>query len=160
LSVNVTVVEGADRTDQAEYVSTHLLLHSTLLVRLLAKEITARITRTEAGVLRSLSEAPRRITELAEIEGLAQPTTTLLVKRLEDQGLVRRERPAGDRRVVVVSVTPAGTAELEEYRTLAFAALRRCLEVMPDDELTRLTAATRALGELISTLLGPSARLV
>lgn len=153
------VIESSDRTEQAEYVSTHLPLHSTLLVRLLAKEISGPITRTEAGVLRSLSDAPRRITELAELEGLAQPTTTLLVKRMEDQGLVRRERTAGDGRVVVVSITPGGTAELEEYRRLAFAALRRCLDAMPDDELTELTAATRALGELISTLLGPAAPL-
>ena len=44
----------------------------------------------------TLSDGPRRITELAELEGLAQPTTTILVKQLERQGLVRRERQADD----------------------------------------------------------------
>jgi DNA-binding MarR family transcriptional regulator len=142
-----------DRTEQAQYVSTHLLQHSALLIRLLSKEIDGGITRTEAGVLSSLADGPRRITELAELEGLAQPTTTLLVKRLEEPGLVRRERQTDDQRVVLVWLTDEGATALEDYRALAFAALRVYLDAMPDTQLEALTAATDALGELITTLL-------
>jgi predicted transcriptional regulator len=39
-----------------------------------------------------LGSGPRRITELAELERLAQPTLTQLVQRLEQQGFVNRER--------------------------------------------------------------------
>ena len=49
-----------DRTEQAQYVSTHLLQHSALLIRLLSKEIDGGLTRTEAGVLSSLADGPRR----------------------------------------------------------------------------------------------------
>src|SRR3954466_16097533 len=85
------------RGDEAGYVSRHLLLHIGLLTRLLTTEVHAGLTRTEAALLRSVGDGPRRITELAELEGLAQLTTTQLVKRLEGQGLVRRERPADSR---------------------------------------------------------------
>ena len=142
-----------DRTEQAQYVSTHLLQHGALMIRLLSKEIDSGLTRTECGVLSSLAVAPRRITELAELEGLAQPTTTLLVKRLEEQGLVYRERQADDQRVVLVWLTDNGETALEEYRARAFAALRVYLDAMPDTQLNALAAATGALGELISNLL-------
>jgi DNA-binding MarR family transcriptional regulator len=142
-----------DRGQDAEYVSRNLLSHIGLLARLLTREIHAGLTRTEAALLRSLTDGPRRITELAELEGLAQPTTTLLVKRLEKQGLVRRERQADDERVVLVSQTDAGAAALEDYIALASTALRGYLDAMPADQLKALTAATDALGDLIVTVL-------
>jgi DNA-binding MarR family transcriptional regulator len=146
----------SDRVEQAQYVSTHLLAHSALLIRLLNKEMDGGLTRTEAGILRSLSGGPRRITELAELEGLAQPTTTLMVKRLENQGFVRRERQTADQRVVLVWLTDDGTAAFEDYKALAFATLRVHLEAMPDTQLKALVAATDALGDLIATLLSDS----
>jgi DNA-binding MarR family transcriptional regulator len=145
-----------DRVQQAQYVSTHLLQHAVLLIRLLSREMGGGLTRTEAGVLRSLADGPRRITELAELEGLAQPTTTLLVKRLEEHNLVRRERQTDDQRVVLVWQTDEGAAALEHFRTLAFAALRVHLDALPDAQLNALAAATDALDELVTTLVRES----
>ncbi len=146
-----------DRTQDAEYVSTHLPPHAALLIRLLSKQMAGDgLTRTEAGILRSLSDGPRRITELAELEGLAQPTTTLLVKRLEEQGFVRRERQVDDQRVVLVWQTDQGAAALEDYKAQVFAALRVFLEAMPDTQLKALATATDALGELVDKLLNDS----
>src|SRR5258706_8643845 len=107
---------NADRARRIDYVADHLLLHAGALVRLLVRESASEITRSEAGVLFTLSRGPRRITELAELEGLAQPTMTALVKRLERQGCGKRERPADDRRVVLLSLTDAGEAALEAFR--------------------------------------------
>src|ERR1700689_3685857 len=89
-----------ERLGQIEYVSTQLLARAQVLSRLLAKQVDSELSQTEARVLNTLRDGSRRITELAECEGLAQPTTTLLVKRLEELGLVRRERQADDGRVV------------------------------------------------------------
>src|ERR1700689_1811908 len=88
------------RSIRIENVSTQLLSRAMTLPRLLAKQVASELSQTEAIVLSTLRDGPRRITELAEIEGLAQPTTTLLVKRLEELGFVRRERRADDGRVV------------------------------------------------------------
>src|SRR5580658_2300334 len=106
----------SDRSRRIEYVSTQLLARAAALTRLLAKQVDSELSQTEAKVLSTLRDGPRRITELAELEGLAQPTTTLLVKRLEELGLVRRERQADDGRVVLVSLQPAGDQALEAYR--------------------------------------------
>src|ERR1700731_1410436 len=81
-----------ERAEQVDFVAEHLPSRAAILVRLLVRQVRSReISRTEMEVLSILREDPRRITELAELEGIAQPTMTLLVKRLQQRGWVRRE---------------------------------------------------------------------
>jgi len=143
---------GVDRSQQAEFISSQLLARSGLLARLLAKQLHGPLSRSEASLLNTASGTPRRITELAELEGLAQPTTTLLVKRLEQDGLVTRERQADDGRVVVVRLTDTGLAALEDYRAQASAALGKYLTKMPDSQIEQLAAATKTLAQLVTVL--------
>src|SRR6187551_3593774 len=92
-----------DRSDQIDRVSSQLLLRVALLTRLLTSQLGGKLSRTELGLLNTLSSGPRRVTDLAERERLAQPTLTQLVHRLEQQGFVTRERQTDDGRVVLVS---------------------------------------------------------
>jgi DNA-binding MarR family transcriptional regulator len=77
---------------------------------------------------------------------------TLLVKRLEQQGLVTRERDADDGRVVLVTLSEAGTVALRDFRTRASAALGAHLEEMPDEQVEALATATQTLAELVTHL--------
>src|SRR3954454_23024362 len=103
----------AQRSEQMAQVSSQLLPRAALVTRLLVCRLGCELSRTEIGLLNTLSDGPRRITELAALERLAQPTTTQLVKRLERDDLVVRERQADDGRVVLVRLTDAGTAALQ-----------------------------------------------
>jgi DNA-binding MarR family transcriptional regulator len=141
-----------DRAGQIEYVSTRLLARAAVLTRLLAKQVDSELSQTEAKVLKTLRDGPRRITELAECEGLAQPTTTLLVKRLEELGLVRRERQADDGRVVLVSLQPAGLQAHEDFRAQLTALLRADLATTTDEQIEALADATETLESLINVL--------
>jgi DNA-binding MarR family transcriptional regulator len=143
---------SVDRLDRIDYVSSELLPQAALVTRLLVRQLGAGLSRSEAGLLNTLRGGPRRITELAELEGLAQPTMTQLVQRLEQQGLVNRARQAEDGRVVLVNLTEAGTVALEDYRARAITALGAYLAQMPDHQLEALTAATQALTQLVSLL--------
>jgi DNA-binding MarR family transcriptional regulator len=141
-----------DRSDRIDYVSSQLLPRAALLCRQLVSQLGCELSRTEVGLLNTLSDGPRRITELAELERLAQPTMTLLVKRLEHQGLVTRGRQAADGRVVLVTLTTAGTGALKAYRAQASAALGAHLAEMPDDQVEALAAATQTLANLVTHL--------
>jgi DNA-binding MarR family transcriptional regulator len=124
-----------------------------LLVRLLVGRLGGELSRTEVGLLSTLSDGPRRITELAELERLKQPTMTLLVQRLEQEGLVSRQRQAADdRRVVLVNLTEAGTVALEDYRAQARAVLGAYVAEMPDEQVEALAAATETLADLVTLL--------
>jgi DNA-binding MarR family transcriptional regulator len=147
-----TPTASAVRAERVEYVAGHLLGHAAVLTRLLVRQARPDVSRTEAGVLSALTDAPRRITELAELEGLAQPTMTLLVQRLEQRGWVARNRHPGDGRVVLVCLTDAGRTTLEGFRTQVLAALRQHLDAMPDERIAEIEAATETLGLLVDTL--------
>jgi DNA-binding MarR family transcriptional regulator len=144
-----------ERWRRIEYVSTELLARAHALTRLVAKQVQSELSFTEAKVLNTLRDGPRRITELAECEGLAQPTTTLLVKRLEELGLVIRERQADDGRVVLVTLEPAGLQALEDFRVQFKALLRADLASTTDEHIEALVTATEALDSLIKLLQQP-----
>jgi DNA-binding MarR family transcriptional regulator len=89
-----------------------------------------RILRGEGRPLPILEIAGRTITVVPGITGL--------IDRLEDAGLVARERCARDRRVVYVSITPSGLDVLARLDEPLRALHRRLVGHMTDDELTQL----------------------
>jgi DNA-binding MarR family transcriptional regulator len=148
-----------DRSERIDRVSSQLLPRVAVLTRLLTSQLGSDLSRTELGLLNTLSSGPRRITELAELERLAQPTLTQLVQRLERQGFVKRERQADDGRVVLVSLTETGAAALDDFRRQASAALGAHLVELPDAEIESLAAATETMGRLVALLQqGPEPR--
>jgi DNA-binding MarR family transcriptional regulator len=123
-----------------------------LLIRLLFRQFDGELSRSEVGLLKTLGDGPRRITELAELEGLAQPTITILINQLEKQGLVTRTRQSGDGRVVLVHVTTSGTAALEQYRARLLAVLSGYLAEISDEQVEALATATETLAQLVGVL--------
>jgi DNA-binding MarR family transcriptional regulator len=150
--------------EQIERIAADLLPNASQLVRLVFRRVDDEISRTEGGVLRTLSSGPRRITELAELEGLAQPTMTVLVKRLEERGWVARARgggggggggggrPGAHGRVALISLTGLGAETLERFRAHYRTALAEQLQAMSESELTELDAAATAIGQFVEQL--------
>jgi DNA-binding MarR family transcriptional regulator len=146
------VAPGRSRKRQIEYVSHELLPQAALLTRLVFRELGGDLSRSEVGLLRTLSEGPRRITELAELEGLAQPTMTILIKRLEQQGLVKRERRSEDGRIVLVDITRSGRVALGDYREQVSEAIGAYLAEISDAQVDALVAATKTLEQFVSVV--------
>jgi DNA-binding MarR family transcriptional regulator len=147
-----------ERSERIAYVSSQLLTRAALLTRLLVSQVGGELSRTEVGLLSTLSGGPRRITELAELERLKQPTMTLLVQRLEQQGLVRRERHADDGRALRVSLTEAG--RVAQRRAMkGTVALREALaDLIPADEVETLLGHLRRIAEGMSAADTPPTR--
>jgi DNA-binding MarR family transcriptional regulator len=147
------VPSRARRAEQVDYVAEHLLSRAALLVRLLVKQVHSReVSRIEVEVLSILGEGPRRITELSELEGVAQPTMTLLVKRLEEKGLVDRAGLPDDGRVVLVGITEAGRAAQQRFRAQFLAALRADLQDLSDRQLRELASAAKTVSSFVDEL--------
>ena len=140
------------RSEQIDYVSSELLPRAALLTRLLVRQLGGELSRTEIGLLKTLGGGSRRITELAELEGLAQPTITILIKQLEEKGLVTRTRQPGDGRVVLVDLTDGGNVALEHYRGRLRAVLGGYLAEIADEQVAALATATEMLAQLVEVL--------
>ena len=144
---------SAHRAELVDHVAEHLLSRAAILVRLLVKQVrSGEISRTELEVLSILREGARRITELSELEGTSQPTMTLLVRRLEEKGWVRRSWLPDDRRVVMISLTAAGRAAQRRFRTTFLEAMRDDLRELSGDDLRALSAATETLSSFVDSL--------
>src|SRR6476646_9857415 len=102
------------------------------------------LSLTSALALSRLNEeGPIRLTTLAAAEGIAQPSMTQLIQRLERQGLATRINDPEDGRVALVNITNAGRALMDERRRDRLAEL--LVAVSPEDEAALILAANVAL---------------
>lgn len=78
-------------------------------------EASSGLSRTSASILKLLAEeGPQRVTRLAVREQVAQPTMSVIVKRLANRALVERRVDPADRRAALIAITPLGVETLRE----------------------------------------------
>jgi DNA-binding MarR family transcriptional regulator len=143
---------GAKRSSQLDEIAEALPQRTSALSRLFLTRSTVCVSRTEVGVLRTLNDGSRRITELATEERVTQPAITLLVNRLEERGWVKRVPDPSDGRAVLVSLTPVGEETFEQLRAEYRALLHEEMAMLDDDEVETLAAAVEILDKLIARL--------
>lgn len=109
-----------------------------------------RLSLTQGSVLGELvTGGPRRMSVLAELEGVRQPSMTDLVRRLERLGLVTRAADPEDRRAVLITATEAGRQYVEELVVAREEFLRERLTALDPAERRAIEAALPALRRLI-----------
>lgn len=133
------------RTDSAAAVARALTEisrgHTTPAPRLLSPTAATVVTALQLT-------GARRITDLAELAGVTQPSMTSLVTTLEKAGLVRRDHDPSDRRAVLVSVTDEGAARSKAHVAGRAEALSGLVAELPDEERAALQHALPALEHL------------
>ena len=130
-------------------------LQSRRLTASLHADLSSRLTPTKIHALDVLAErGDVRIGDLASGLSVDETSATRLVDRLEQGGLAQRRPQEGDRRVTLVSLTPAGrrlAAAIDARRREFFADVLAALEPDERAELVRLmekaTEAVRARSE-------------
>jgi DNA-binding MarR family transcriptional regulator len=121
-------------------------------LRALEDELFQRhdLTAQQYNALRILrGEHPDTVPTLALARRLVSraPDITRLLDKLEQRGLIGRDRPADNRRVVRVGVTEAGLALLRELDAPVRACHARQLGHLGPEELKQLAALLRAARE-------------
>jgi DNA-binding MarR family transcriptional regulator len=92
---------------------------------------------------------PLTLGELAAVERISPPTTTRIVAKLEQLGLVERTTDPDDRRVARVAVTEDGHRQLAESRDRRDTWLRGRLAELDPSDLATLVAAIEPLERLL-----------
>lgn len=107
------------------------------------------LSLTTAATLATLERSgPVRLSELAAIEGVTQPSMTALVSRLERDGFAERGSDPRDGRAVNVGITGAGRHALAERRHRRASVLAALLERAGPADREAITAAADALRRL------------
>ncbi|HWD71853.1 MAG TPA: MarR family transcriptional regulator [Actinomycetota bacterium] len=108
------------------------------------------LSLTAVSTLSTLERTgPRRLTDLAVNEGVTQPSMTAVVTQLENLGFAERRRAPGDGRVVMVTITRAGTQYLHSVRCAGASAITALVDKLGEQEVAALSAALPALRHLL-----------
>jgi len=118
----------------------------TSLWIVLRRESGGQVSSTGAAVLGALRErGALRVTELAEEERVSQPTMTMLLKRLERDGLVERHADPRDGRASRFTVTKPGLQLLSSRAHSRAEALGRRLARISDSDRAVLDGAIASI---------------
>jgi DNA-binding MarR family transcriptional regulator len=111
-------------------------------------ELPHELSRTSASILKNLREhGPRRVTALAVREQVAQPTMSVIIKRLGARGLVECRVDPGDRRATLVAITPLGLDTLNQRAQLRSRWFASRLAGLEGEERRAVAAAVAKLVE-------------
>ena len=115
------------------------------------------LTPTQYSVLALVrGRGPLGLTELTELEGLNPTMLSLVVKALDERGLIRRMPDPGDLRAARVAVTPLGEQVHERIRQQRTKVLSECLHDLPQETTATLLAAVPDLEALAEALKPPA----
>jgi DNA-binding MarR family transcriptional regulator len=145
-------VGGIARGRRLDEIAEALPQGASAISRLFLAHTTVELSRTEANVMRALSERPRRVTDLALAEGVTQPAMTLLVNRLQERDWVQRSEDPADRRAVLVGMSKSGALVFEQLRAEYRALLHEEMALLDDEDVEVLARATEILDGLVDRL--------
>ncbi|HZK72751.1 MAG TPA: MarR family transcriptional regulator [Clostridia bacterium] len=103
----------------------------------------AELTLVQVRVLRRLAKHPQSLGQLGTELALEPPSITRLVDRLEERGLIERQRDLEDRRKVVATLTDEGRRLVSATPFLEGTAIRISAERMKVADRERIGAALR-----------------
>ncbi|NLG85480.1 MAG: MarR family transcriptional regulator [Firmicutes bacterium] len=108
------------------------------------------LTMKDLFVLETLGRfGETTMSELATALGVPLTTMTSIVGRLVEKGYLERRRTEEDRRVVLVTLTPAGRDLFARHREEYIRAVREILAVLPEEEQAKVLAL---IGEVLTFL--------
>lgn len=137
-----------DKTDQSLVALRRILLATELYERLLARKVG--LSGAQLRVLQIVAEKGGVTpTVIATRMGVTQATITGLVHRLEDLGMVERERSEKDRRQTLLMITAAGQEAVDNAPDPLQQSYVQRFEALPDWEQSMIVAAL----ERVTTLL-------
>ena len=139
--------------DQARDAARDILQIIPVVMRAVATELRSAgelPAPAHFGLLSMLAQRPRSLTELAALQGVSLPTMSSSISAMVDRGWVRRMAPDGDRRVVMVDVTPSGRAALERVGRAAEGHLADVLAPLDAPSRRRLHGGLAVLRKVFT----------
>ena len=124
--------------------------HATLQV-LSAELVDLNLTASEINALANLADGHgRTVSELGAAMGARPTTLTSVLDRLERRGHITRGTRQGDRRAVLIELTPSGRLAAATIRQAITGLEHRALGNLLADAIAALRTALQALTEVSS----------
>lgn len=155
--MNASLVDSASRPPEVQLWVTLDRVYTILSRNITGKVTALGLTAPQYRVLRQLQQTgggPLSASELADRLGVTPGNLTGILDRLEQEGLLTRQRGVQDRRSLQVGITPAGEALMQRAVPELHAHLRGLFAPL---ELADLSQVQGLLERLESHLLSEQA---
>jgi DNA-binding MarR family transcriptional regulator len=97
------------------------------------------ISHAQVGMLFiTLHHKNANVKQISEHLGVTKSAVTQLLDPLVNNGFIKRQNDARDRRIVRMSLTKKGEQTLKEVNTNKFANLRNALKTLSEEEIAQL----------------------
>lgn len=104
------------------------------------------LSTTEWRILMLLNDkSPSSVGDLSRRSVTKAPTLTRMLTRMENEGLVKRTSPAGDRRFVDVTMTPKAARRLRQVQEIGQRVFERACENVSASEIAAATDILKRL---------------
>ena len=137
-----------------------VLRASRALVAVAARSLAAaedEVTLPQYRVLVLLSNrGAQRALDLADQLGVTQSTVTRMCDRLERKGLINRERPRDNRRVVITAISARGQQLVDAVTRRRRTEIRTILRRMTTDDREALVSVLRSFADAAGEAPEPS----
>ena len=97
-------------------------------------------------------ESQCNVSLLADKMEVAPSAISVMLDRLENQGLVSRTRNKADRRVVIITLTEEGKRKLNEVLEVRRKILHHCFKQMEPDHLNTLIESLEKLSSIVQVM--------
>ena len=112
--------------------------------------MVCNLTGPQLACLRFIqSESPSTLSQLADGVSLSPPTVSGIVDRLEDRGLVTRERQRDDKRRVLIALTKTGRSTLQRAPSPLQEQFSHQFRALPN---RRQAGLERALRQIVTMM--------
>lgn len=125
--------------------------HSVDMLRRL--DHASELTTSQLATLSALHDGPVPMSLLAELKGVAQPTMSQHISRLENWGHVRRAPAPNDRRIVLVELTEYGREVAAKSNHARNEVVATALSRLSEEQHDALHQGIQTLRELAAQLL-------
>lgn len=109
----------------------------------------AELTLVQVRVLRRLAKQAQTMGQIGAELALPPASVTQLIDRLDERGLIRRQRGEGDRRQVFAMLTEQGRRLVRKTPLIEGTALGRAVEQMTVADRERIGAAINELNSAV-----------
>jgi DNA-binding MarR family transcriptional regulator len=114
---------------------------------------SSKLSHAQYLLVESLLDEPAMaVSQLADAAGVAQPTATRTLAALERDGVLRRRRSDGDRRVVLMELTPDGRSLVAGKRVEIIALRGRIFASIPERQRAQAAELLHRLAAAVDEL--------
>jgi DNA-binding MarR family transcriptional regulator len=141
------------RTDTAEKLFQMSFLFHNKMMRPVLQNSKSSLSPLQVHVLNTLKDnGTATMTLVANEIKMSKQQTTRVVDQLVSQGFVRRDFEEQDRRIIKISLTAAGEAELENIKEEAIEHMVAKIEMFDERKVAELNDTADRLSRLLREL--------